>query len=106
MPCRVGGDAVNEVMTFIFNAVLPFLFKCVEWLWNLLFSTLDILPEFVEFIAPLLGIEDVVKSILLFRAIIIMLSLLGMYVSVKNRKKIWTFACGTVGIFSTISLFK
>lgn len=93
-------------MIIIFNAVLNFLFNCVKWFLELLFSTLDILPELVEIIAPLLGIEDIVKSVLLFRAIIIMASLLGMSISVRNRKKIWTLVCGIVGIYSTISLLK
>lgn len=97
---------MNEVMTFIFKAVLTVFTKGAECLKELFLPTLNILPELTKGILPFLGLENVAKSVLLFWAIMILASLLGMCVSVKNRKKIWTFTCGIVGIFSTISLFK
>ena len=97
---------MNEVLIFIGNALLTIFTKGAEWLKELFLPTLNILPELTKGILPFLGLEDVAKSVLLFWVIMILASLLGMCVSVITRKKIWTFACGIVGIFSTISLFK
>lgn len=95
---------MNEVMTFIFNAVLTVFTKGAEWLKELFLPTLNILPELNKGIFPFLGVEDVINSSVLYAAILFLASAIGIYISIRKRKKIWTFACGIVEIFSTVSL--
>lgn len=78
----------------LIKAIIEALGYILKWIWQV----------FVSFL-PYWGIEDIIKNVGVFYIVLIVLSMLGIYLSIKRRKKLWAVICFLGDIFGFIGVF-
>lgn len=87
-------------MNLIFDVLVGFKYV-LSWIWQV----------FMVFF-PYWGLEDLFRNISIFQIILLVLSIFGTYLSIKNRRKLWTVICflgdilGFIGVFISKSKSK
>ena len=87
-------------MNLIIDVLVDFKYV-LSWIWQV----------FIGF-SSYLGLEDLLRNISIFHIILFVLSIFGTYLSIKNRRKLWTVICflgdilGFIGVFISKSKSK
>ena len=96
---------IGLVILLVFVAIVSGPTKAIETAINLIIGLGKVFVFIAECIVkalPMVGIEDVIITVLIFSGILMLASGFGIYISSKNKSKLWLTISTIVEITSTI----